>query len=1359
MEVQQKIQQYNQASKKGLSQRVCRSLSLLLISVFLIACSQSSNPENGTISGDKLNAPIPKALSDELLTETNLIVDVIIDGNTDNPTRVENLVVDASNGTYTGNIPEFPAGPHTIILVYSINDPLQGIVEIIKTSDITVDVVVNEETPADISNTELTYTDTDGDTFNNLYELTIGTDVRVKHFRLSGQIENLSGSDFILQNNGEENLTVTPMDAETNNFTVNFTFNNLTAIGSNYSVTILSQPSSPEQNCIVTNGTGTINSNTASNVSIICTSQTYSIGGSISGLTGTNSGLVLQNINDSDSNPELLGVDSNGNFTFNSRVEDGRNYNVTVATQPNSPPQICSVTNGNKTVGGEDIGDVSVICASNAFSVSGNVSGLSGSGLVLQNNSGDNLGIVSNGNFTFNSQVANGGGYSITVETSPSTLSQNCTVTNGNGTISGTVISNVMVACEVSKFTVGGTITGYLSNGLSLQNNNGDTLSVSGNGRFTFSTPLFDGSSYSVAVLSQPVNPAQLCVVSNGAEWLAGTEISSVSINCNSVPTASNVTITAKNGGSVAVGDNLIGGYSYSDVESDLQGTNIFRWLRNGIAIIGATFDNYTLVAGDSGETITFEVTPVALTGAAKGLPTTSAGLLIGNSAPTASEVIIIDNNGGSAVVGDTLNGDYKYADADNDTKGTSTYQWLRDGTAITAATSATYILVTSDSGKIITFEVTPVATSGTKEGSPVTSVGISVTNSAPVFTSSAGINAAENSLITGYTAAATDPDGETVTYSLTGGEDLGSFEIEATSGILTFSASPDFEQQADSDGNNDYIVEITATDGLNPVTKMVTISVTDILDITATTTGIKTIQFRWSDYAGAISYKLLVNPDGASGFTVLEDNITTPYSTIEMSVHLTDWVNASYMLEAYNGTGKIATSAPIDITSMMISNIGYIKPKFPSYEGQFGITTSLSGDGKTLVVGSPYEQSSAVGINGPGEGGYWTRFSGAAYIFQRIADRWQQVAFVKASNPAEEANFGISVSLSADGDSLAVGASGAGLVYIFNRDVSGTWSQVNILVASGPFGSIVELSGDGRTLAVSTGQNAHILYLADNGVWSEQAILYGAFDDSYLYNGFIFTGLNFSLSGDGNTLALGAYRDDSSEKGIRVGGGGAANNLALSSGAVFIYTRSGTTWSQQAYIKASNTNAGDRFGIAVSLSSNGKILAVGADYEMSNASGQLDNSLTNAGAVYVFEYPSFGGWTQQAYLKASNTQEDARFGNAVSLSPDGYTLAIGSLGESSAAVGVDGDQTDTSNTNAGAVYLYSRSAFGGWSPKAYLKASNTDRFDRFGASVKLNSNGKTLAVGASFEKGGTGGVGQTQDDNSESLAGAVYLY
>ena len=169
--------------------------------------------------------------------------------------------------------------------------------------------------------------------------------------------------------------------------------------------------------------------------------------------------------------------------------------------------------------------------------------------------------------------------------------------------------------------------------------------------------------------------------------------------------------------------------------------------------------------------------------------------------------------------------------------------------------------------------------------------------------------------------------------------------------------------------------------------------------------------------------------------------------------------------------------------------------------------------------------------------------------------------------------------------------------------------------------------------------------------------------------------------------------------------------------------TVDGTLVEAIGYFKASNTDAGDLFGTSVSLSADGMTFAVGAALEDSGAVGvdgdQRDNTRDRSGAVYVFHRRN-ETWTQQGYLKASNTDANDAFGDDVSLSADGNTLVVGARGEESDATGIDGDQGNNSADSAGAVYVFERTA-DVWAQQAYVKASNTDAGDWFGHTLSLS--------------------------------------
>ena len=155
---------------------------------------------------------------------------------------------------------------------------------------------------------------------------------------------------------------------------------------------------------------------------------------------------------------------------------------------------------------------------------------------------------------------------------------------------------------------------------------------------------------------------------------------------------------------------------------------------------------------------------------------------------------------------------------------------------------------------------------------------------------------------------------------------------------------------------------------------------------------------------------------------------------------------------------------------------------------------------------------------------------------------------------------------------------------------------------------------------------------------------------------------------------------------------------LDISTGAAYVFVRSGTTWSQQAFLKASNTGANDWFGSRLSLSGDGNTAAIGASLEDGAAQGingkQDDDSANEAGAVYLFVRRG-SVWSQQAYVKGSNTQAFDEFGGSVALTRDGRTMVVTAHGEDSSARGVNGNQADNSVDEAGAAYVFEITATG----------------------------------------------------------------
>ena len=257
------------------------------------------------------------------------------------------------------------------------------------------------------------------------------------------------------------------------------------------------------------------------------------------------------------------------------------------------------------------------------------------------------------------------------------------------------------------------------------------------------------------------------------------------------------------------------------------------------------------------------------------------------------------------------------------------------------------------------------------------------------------------------------------------------------------------------------------------------------------------------------------------------------------------------------------------------------------------------------------------------------------------------------------------------------------------------------------------------------------------------------------------------AISADGNTMAVGAPHESSAARGIN---GNAGDNSLYASGAVYVFVRRGGAWGQQAYVQASNAGQSDLFGMNVALSADGNTLAVAAPWESSAATGvngnQNDDSLPQAGAAYVFTR-SGDSWSQQAYIKASNTGRRAdesdlladgdQFGFSITLSGDGNTMAVGATTEDSAATGINGDASNDAAQSAGAVYVFSRNA-NSWAQQAYLKGSNTEAADLFGYHVSLSGNGNTLAV-AGYDEDGPGRGVNVDQGNGGNGSGAIYVF
>jgi len=525
------------------------------------------------------------------------------------------------------------------------------------------------------------------------------------------------------------------------------------------------------------------------------------------------------------------------------------------------------------------------------------------------------------------------------------------------------------------------------------------------------------------------------------------------------------------------------------------------------------------------------------------------------------------------------------------------------------------------------------------------------------------------------------------------------------------------------------------------------------------------------------------------------------------MSQQIWSWLAMSFALlltgcpDGGGGGGGGFTGVPFAFQA-------YLKASNPDASDSFGRNVAIDGD--TLIIGAPDEDSAGVGVNSGLEADDSESGSGAVYVFIRTNGVWSLQAYIKASNAETGDAFGSSVAIS--GDTLVVGApnedsslttviqspasatetatgNGAfesGSVYVFTR-AGTTWSQQAYVKASNAgaadhFGSAVAIHGntivvgapgeDGHLLTGSTApppdntttgdgasaSGAAYVFTRSGTTWSQQAYIKASnagANDNF--------GTHVAISLD--TAAVGATGEDSNLTGILAGSPneGTTGNAVSNSGSVYVFTRSGTNWTQQAYVKASNTDGGDTFGSSIAINSD--TLVVGAPGEGSTGTGvnpgptaEADNTANASGAAYVFTR-SGTTWSQQAYVKASNTEVSDAFGTSVSI--NGTKLVVGAPGENSNLTTVlQGSPSNLATgggaAGAGAVYTFVNQG-GGWSQEAYVKAPNSETGDAFGTSLAIDND--TLVIGATGEDSHASGVGGNQADNSLLNAGAVYVF
>ena len=482
-----------------------------------------------------------------------------------------------------------------------------------------------------------------------------------------------------------------------------------------------------------------------------------------------------------------------------------------------------------------------------------------------------------------------------------------------------------------------------------------------------------------------------------------------------------------------------------------------------------------------------------------------------------------------------------------------------------------------------------------------------------------------------------------------------------------------------------------------------------------------------WSASAGTNTAFAATLTDGGGAVNITTStNTSTVLATISQSSNVFT-ITPSSSTTAPNGGTFSVTFAVTDGINTSVDNTTVFTLDFPpNYSGspsstvitsgswvdgeKLGFAIDLDTDGDTLIIGS----SSAK--NGS------TQSTGEAYIYERTGDNtWSQQKNVTASDANTAFDlFGGDVAISGDGNYAVIGMQGddttqsdSGAIYIWYKG-TGSWSggtqqakkQASVVETGGSFGFSVAIDSDGDTIVAGApyedvgytngGRGAAYVFTRSGTTWSQQARLtindYGSYGWHQL-------GTGCTISGDGNTIALAA----------RDGQDGSGNNI----GAVYVFTRSGSTWTQQKKLLPSGTQTMTKFGFdgAIKISSDGNYIIVGAQW--ANVSG---NSFE--GQAWIF-YKGATSWAStgalQARIEQSSGYAQDQFGIDVGISDDGSMAVVGA------------QQHDYPNgSQQGACYVFTRAGTS-WSQQAKLYNNASDLC---GSSVAISGDNAYVAAG-----------------------------
>jgi len=594
---------------------------------------------------------------------------------------------------------------------------------------------------------------------------------------IGGNVTGLAqGATLVLQNtNNGESVTVTnPTGAGT----VPFTFVNLVAEGTGYTVISSQNPLSPVQTCIVTGGAGTmpVPGANITTIAVACTTSTFAVSVNVTGLTAAGGTLSVWN-----NGANLQTLTADGAYPFPAQ-SDKTIYNITASTTTGTT---CAVTAGMGILSGAGV-TVNVTCAAaSTYTVGGTISNYTGTGLVLQNNGGDNLTVTSGATgFTMPSGLLAGSSYAITVLQQPTNPNQNCSVAMATGSINLVVpanITNVTIVCSTVQYTAGGTITGLGIGTIVLQNNGSSIVSITGGGTnsdsFTFPAQN-DQTGYNIQVIGQPTGLT--CVLgANVTGTLAGVSVTNAGISCSATPT-------------FTLSGNVTGSYTAA----------------TGKLVLKNTINNELVTVNPGGVPVPFAFTPIA-SGA-------SYDIVVATQPTGPNQNCTVTTGGGPLVIGANVT-NLAVNCTMNQYQVSGVITGLPNGESVTILNNGVALPAFTSTGVDINFTF-PLQNDGS-------AFSVTVGTPAPATATCAvggGAGSISGANVTGVTILCTTGGGGTATYTL-GGSVIG---IQGTGLQLTNSTNADVTAAINAQGsftfpttlNNsaNYSVSVT-TQPVNP--------------------------------------------------------------------------------------------------------------------------------------------------------------------------------------------------------------------------------------------------------------------------------------------------------------------------------------------------------------------------------------------------------------------------------------------------------------------------------------------------------------------------------------------------------------